>query len=359
MSIITALRAPGRRSARRSSVSTRRAVDSRINRAAKAVVERLEGRTLLDGLPYGVSVSPDAVYSFTGDATNGYALTLSAGAESIDANLGAGGVPFSLTLTGTANVSINSPEIFTALTLSGTAKATVSSSGGGATGNLLDITGTSGFSMPLTGTAPTATLDLMDNDMILRGAGSGELPVLQALLKSGKTGPGLKSSDAAASPSSEKTALGYSCGLASLDGLTTINGQAVSAMDCFVKYTLSGDANLSGKVDNADLTALSNHWGQTSGAYWQQGDFSLDGKVTNVDYALLQNNYQNSINGPNFNRTLLPVGLPITTVEGQPFSGALATFTDTQNPAGGQANVGNYTASVSWGNNSFVPATVT
>ncbi|MDB5357129.1 MAG: repeat-containing protein, partial [Phycisphaerales bacterium] len=40
-------------------------------------------------------------------------------------------------------------------------------------------------------------------------------------------------------------------------------------------------------------------------------------------------------------------------------SGALATFTDTQNPAGGQANVGNYTASVSWGNNSFVPATVT
>jgi hypothetical protein len=186
MSVITALRAPGRRSARRSSVSTRRAVDSRINRAAKAVVERLEGRTLLDGLPYGVSVSPDAVYSFTGDATNGYALTLSAGAESIDANLGAGGVPFSLTLTGTANVSINSPEIFTALTLSGTAKATVSSSGGGATGNLLDITGTSGFSMPLTGTAPTATLDLMDNDMILRGAGSGELPVLQALLRAAR-----------------------------------------------------------------------------------------------------------------------------------------------------------------------------
>ncbi|MDB5293842.1 MAG: hypothetical protein JWL69_5083, partial [Phycisphaerales bacterium] len=145
MSVITALRAPGRRSARRSSVSTRRTVDSRINRAARAAVERLEGRTLLDGLPLGVNASPDAVYSFTGDFTSGYALTFSAGAASIDANLGTGGVPFSLTLTGTATVSINSPEIFTALTLSGTAKATVSSSGGGATGNLLDITTASGF----------------------------------------------------------------------------------------------------------------------------------------------------------------------------------------------------------------------
>ncbi|MDB5293370.1 MAG: hypothetical protein JWL69_4611, partial [Phycisphaerales bacterium] len=159
MSIFTALRAPGRRSARRSSVSTRPSVDSRINRAVRAAVERLEGRTLLDGLPYGVSASPDAVYSFTGDATSGYALTFSSGTESLDANLGSGGVAFSLTITGTANVSVNSPETLTALTLSGTAKATVSSSGGGISGNLLDITGANGFSMPLTGTAPTATLD--------------------------------------------------------------------------------------------------------------------------------------------------------------------------------------------------------
>ncbi|MDB5358539.1 MAG: hypothetical protein JWN24_4992, partial [Phycisphaerales bacterium] len=264
MSIFTALRAPGRRSARRSSVSTRRAIDSRINRAAKAVVERLEGRTLLDGLPFGVSTSPDAVYSFTGDATNGYALTLSAGAASIDANLGAGGVPFSLTLTGTATVSVNSPETLTALTLSGTAKATVSSSGGGISGNLLDITGTSGFSMPLTGTAPTATLDMMDNDMILRGEGDAELPVLRTLLKSGRNGPGLKSSDATESGTSFATKLGYGDGFSSFDGSSSINGQAISPTDVLVKYTLNGDMNLDGSVHNNDFALFGNHFGSNA-----------------------------------------------------------------------------------------------
>src|SRR5258707_1339067 len=54
MSIITALRAPGRWLARRSSVSARWAVDSRVKWAARAVAEGLELRKLLrSGLPSG------------------------------------------------------------------------------------------------------------------------------------------------------------------------------------------------------------------------------------------------------------------------------------------------------------------
>ncbi|MDB5353649.1 MAG: hypothetical protein JWN24_102 [Phycisphaerales bacterium] len=247
-------RAVGHRPARSSSIPTRRA-DSRITDAAGAVVEELEKRMLLS-LPPGVNASPDAIYSYSGDATSGYALTLSAGAASIDANLGSGGVAFSLTITGTANVSVNSPETLTALTLSGTAKATVSSSGGGISGNLLDITGTSGFSMPLTGTAPTATLDMMDNDMILRGEGDAELPVLRTLLHSGRNGPGLKSSDA--------TKLGYGDGFSSFDGSSSINGQAISPTDVLVKYTLNGDVNLDGSVHNNDFALFSNHFGSNA-----------------------------------------------------------------------------------------------
>lgn len=114
MSIHTALRALGRRPARRSSISTRRQTDSRIRRAASFEVQRLEGRTLLSALPNGVNASSDSVYTLTGDAGSGYTLTFSAGAVSLDTNLGAG-ASFSLVLTGTANASINSPESLSAL----------------------------------------------------------------------------------------------------------------------------------------------------------------------------------------------------------------------------------------------------
>ncbi|MDB5333125.1 MAG: hypothetical protein JWP03_4276, partial [Phycisphaerales bacterium] len=371
MSAIHAHQAPGSRSARRS--SSRRA-GCKIARAVNLVIEQLEGRVLLSGtLPAAVHASTDAVYSVTGDPTSGYAVTLSAGTYSFDANEGAPGGDWqnlSLTLTGTADVSFNAPQTFTAFTLSATAKAAVSSSGGGVSGNLLDVAA-GGFSMaldPVTGN-PTATLDMMDNDMILRGPASGsgddELPVLRTLLHSGLPtgGTGLRSSDVTESGTSYVTRLGYRDGLSTFDGQATINGQAVKASDTLVKYTLNGDMDLDGRVTNADFARFSNAFASPPAAgtsTWQLGDFNYDGRTTGSDYTLLSNDFGQNITGPNFARSILPVGLPVTATEGQPLTSAkLATFTDTHNATSQVTQATDYTASVSWGDGVFSPTNVT
>ena len=46
-----------------------------------------------------------------------------------------------------------------------------------------------------------------------------------------------------------------------------------------------GDANLSGSVDDVDLTALATHWQQAGG--WAEGDFTGDGFVNDLDLTVL------------------------------------------------------------------------
>ncbi|HWE93404.1 MAG TPA: hypothetical protein VG269_05465, partial [Tepidisphaeraceae bacterium] len=361
MFAITALQAPRSKSARRSSS---RFADSQIARAVNVVVEQLEGRTLLSGnLPASIHASTDAAYTLSGDPTTGYSLVLSAGTYAFDANVGAAGgdLPnLTLTLTDSAVAAFNSPETLSGLSLTGTAQLTVTSSGGGSAGNVLSV-GTGGFSMPLDPTThlPTATLDLMDNDMLLQGAGSSELPVLQALLKSGlpTAGTGLRSSDAAASPASNKTALGYGLNGTSVN-YSTFDGLPVAAGDLLVKYTLAGDADLDGVVGNIDYGILSSHYGQ-SGTDWASADFTYDSRTNATDYGLLSNNFGQGLTGPNYARTIVPVGLPVSATEGQAYTGALATFTDVLNTTSNPTNSGEYQASVDWGDGTFVAATVT
>lgn len=344
--------------------SVRRLDNRRLARAARATVEALEVRTLLSGtLPAAVHASSDAVYSVSGNVTNGYAVTLSAGTFSFDANEGAatGDWPgLSLTVSGAAVVAFNSPETFNALTLSGTSKLTATSSGGGSAGNVLTV-GTGGFSMPLDPTThlPTATLDLMDNDMLLQGAGSAELPVLQALLLNALPagGTGLGSSDAAASPTTNKTALGYGLNGSTVN-FSTFDGQPVVPGDILVKYTLAGDANFDGLVGNIDYGILRSHLNRP-GTIWTTGDFNYDTQTDSADYGLLSNNFGQDLTGPNYARTIQPVGLPVSAVEGQPFTGALATFTDALNTTSNPTNAGEYQSSVDWGDGTFVAATVT
>jgi VCBS repeat-containing protein len=361
MSAITALQAPGSKSARRSSS---RVADSKIGRAVNVVVEQLEGRTLLSGnLPASIHASTDAAYTLSGDPTTGYSLVLSAGTYAFDANVGAaaGDLPnLTLTLTNSAVAAFNSPQTLTGLSLSGTAKLTATSSGGGSAGNVLTV-GTGGFSMPLDPTThlPTATFDLMDNDMLLQGAGSAELPVLQALLLNGLPagGTGLGSSDAAASPTTNKTALGYGLNGGTVN-FSTFDGQPVVAGDVLVKYTLAGDVNFDGSVGNIDYGILRSHLNRP-GTTWTTGDFNYDTQTDSADYGLLSNNFGLDLTGPNYARTIQPVGLPVSAVEGQPFTGALATFTDALNTTSNPTSLGEYQASVDWGDGTFVAATVT
>ncbi|HWE97631.1 MAG TPA: fibronectin type III domain-containing protein, partial [Tepidisphaeraceae bacterium] len=340
-----------------------RPVDLRVGRAAAAAVEALEGRVLLSGtLPASIHASPDALYDLSYDPATGYTLALSAGTYAFDANVGAsaGDLPgLTLALSGTAVVDFNSPETLSGLSLSGTSKLTVTSSGGGLAGNFLDLPA-GGFSLPQDPTThlPAATLDLMDNDLLLRGGGDATVSSLSTLLKYSTGGVGLRSTDADDSPSNQKTALAFG------DGKTALDGMAISASDVFVKYALLGDFNFDSRVNSVDYSTFNTFYGHPlagePATSWMSGDYSFDGRTNAVDYGKFSANFGAELAGPSFARSILPVGLAVTATEGQPLTGVpLATFTDTNNAASQVTQASDYTASVSWGTGTFSPTGVT
>jgi autotransporter-associated beta strand protein len=67
-----------------------------------------------------------------------------------------------------------------------------------------------------------------------------------------------------------------------------------TAQKLTVMATYAGDADLSGKADVADLTALLNNYNKV-GMVWANGDFNYDGTVNVADLTALLNNYNKSI----------------------------------------------------------------
>ncbi|MCX5655303.1 MAG: PEP-CTERM sorting domain-containing protein, partial [Planctomycetota bacterium] len=66
---------------------------------------------------------------------------------------------------------------------------------------------------------------------------------------------------------------------------------AVAANSVLVRYTLIGDVNLDGVVDDSDISILSNNYGFTEMS-WANGDvYGYDGIVSDDDVGLQANNY--------------------------------------------------------------------
>lgn len=74
---------------------------------------------------------------------------------------------------------------------------------------------------------------------------------------------------------------------------TTWAGATVTATDTIFRSTYSGDSNLDGVVNGADVTALLAGYGVTSGGTWATGDFNYDGKVNGADVTALLSKYGN------------------------------------------------------------------
>jgi len=69
----------------------------------------------------------------------------------------------------------------------------------------------------------------------------------------------------------------------------------VDADAVLVRYTLSGDSNVDGKVDLTDFTFLAANFNKSSGATWLQGDYNYDGKVDLTDFTFLAANFNQSL----------------------------------------------------------------
>ena len=142
------------------------------------------------------------------------------------------------------------------------------------------------------------SLDLCDNDMIVRADPGTRGQVLQevmALIKSGRndgtepwTGNGIVSCIAAADPR-HMTALGIALndkGGSEGPLAGTFAGENVDTNCILVKYTWNGDANSDGVV-NADDYFLADSGFLTQKGGWYNGDFNYDSVVNADDYFLI------------------------------------------------------------------------
>jgi lysophospholipase L1-like esterase len=137
-----------------------------------------------------------------------------------------------------------------------------------------------------------ATFDLGDSDLIVH---NGDVSKITGQIKSGYAGglwngsTGIISSAALADTNATRS-LGV---LANDNGLgdaliASFDGQPAIASDVLVKYTRSGDTNLDGRVDDADYSMIDNGFNDRS-AGWVNGDINYDGVIDGADYALMDN----------------------------------------------------------------------
>jgi autotransporter-associated beta strand protein len=162
------------------------------------------------------------------------------------------------------------------------------------------IVGDNTAAQPLAITAPGA-LDLATNALIVdhSPAATNALQSVRNLIIEGFHGGdwlgagAITSTDAAASPASR--GIGYALGTEAGPGGTFL-GQPADASSVLARYTLLGDADLSGTVDFNDLARLAQHYNtnlaQTSNqSWWYSGDFTYDGQVNFDDLTRLAQNY--------------------------------------------------------------------
>jgi hypothetical protein len=198
-------------------------------------------------------------------------------------NVASDGNGLSLTASNVATVNFSTSQHLAALTLADNAKAALAAAGD-------HFIRTNALSI-----APTATLDLVDNDLILQSTAanrSADLATVAGLIKSSRNGgvwngQGIISSAAAAEPN-KLTGLAVAVNDKS-GGLTlysAFDGEIVDANSILVKYTYNGDADLSGKIDSDDYFRIDSGFASKLSGY-RDGDFDFNGVVDSDDYFLI------------------------------------------------------------------------
>jgi hypothetical protein len=139
-----------------------------------------------------------------------------------------------------------------------------------------------------------AKLDLADNALVLDYAVGSPLNNVRNWLTSGYAGGawngtgGVNSTSAAATTN---TGIGYA-EATDLFGVfpASFAGVSVDNTAVLLKYTLYGDANLSGNVNLQDFNRLASNFG-TAGRRWSHGDFNFDTNVNLQDFNRLASNF--------------------------------------------------------------------
>ena len=132
------------------------------------------------------------------------------------------------------------------------------------------------------------SLDLTDRSLVVDYSGASPRAALEGLIASGfaggtQSGAGIRTSSGTSS---------LRLGIAEADETTaggSFGGHALDATTVLIRYTLAGDANLSGGVSIADFSILAANFNQSG--RWATGDFNYSGTVEIGDFALLAANF--------------------------------------------------------------------
>ena len=241
--------------------------------------------------------------SITGSLTNqlGRALT----------KTGAGALTISGLQTHGPNSVLNANAGVTTLASSGgpnlsvNARAAVNFSSSQRLGGLmifpdikLTLTPGSAKTLSLATLSLNGTLDLGDNDMILRNGGETGRAAVSDKIKFGHdtdwSGPGIVTSQPSAANGLTTLGVALASSILGISGSQTAtwNGQGVSANDVLVMYTYAGDANLDGTIDGGDYGVIDNFVQVPGASGYSNADFNYDGVINGGDYGIIDNNIQ-------------------------------------------------------------------
>lgn len=137
---------------------------------------------------------------------------------------------------------------------------------------------------------PAGRFDLGDNDLLIDYAGFTPRAAVEALVASAYAGGAWSGPGLLTSLSGPGGLLSLGVADASEVGAgASYNGIAIDATTVIVRYTLAGDANLSGGVDISDFSVLAGNFNQPG--RWRTGDFDYDGVVGIADFSRLAANF--------------------------------------------------------------------
>jgi hypothetical protein len=142
-----------------------------------------------------------------------------------------------------------------------------------------------------------ASLNVGDRDLIVNyGGSSSPIETLRSAIVSGRSASAAGIYSPAAKSSGGVTTLGYgeASDVRMLSGSQTalFDGFTIDATTVIVKYTYTGDADLSGRVDGDDYFRLDSHLLSASPVApgWSWGDFDFNRKLDGDDYFLIDSN---------------------------------------------------------------------
>jgi hypothetical protein len=175
--------------------------------------------------------------------------------------------------------------------------------------------------------APTATLEIADNSVIVQATAATRLGTFNNVrnwIKSARNtlpnlwaGPGITSANAAANPGGRSIGHMLNSTLANVPIVNNFANQAVDQNSILLNYTLVGDVNLDRQVTIADFLVLSAGFGLAN-ATWQTGDVNFDDAVTIADFLALSGNFGQAFSGdvtPVFAQSMAAASIELTAVD--------------------------------------------